>query len=764
MPSSSAASRAAVRGAALLVGLALLIVYGSLYPFNFSTPEPGSLQRLFSDWTLTSTRGDMLGNVALFVPWGLAGVLVSAPRTGARRAVWITAVAGFVLALGCQIAQLWTPSRNAALADVFWNMLGVAAGLVLGRRAQKRLTGSAAGSAVSVVAACLLVAWLLAFWLPLVPSLDLQLVKDNLKSLLDTRTFSFAGFMPGLAMALLSGYLLSQLVGIRASLVCLPAWLALAVLGKLFVYAARSDVSAPLGFVVGTVLWWASPWIGAERRRTLVAMLLIAAYTLQSLSPFEFRDTPGAFGWSPLAAMLEGSMLSNAQALLDSALSFLSFLYLVRVGGGRPAVASLGLAVWVLGIEIAQTFIVTRTADITLPLLVVLLGQAWRMPWPPPREVEPQVNATPPAHAVVAQSAHSRLRPLLAAAGVVALTTFGLSAMLRLPALPYNVRELFLGGGHPLALAVFALALLWVGASAAWIGHVVANARRPAWLLPPLALVVSLISLLLLWLSVTTESIGDVAGSTNLYWFVTNRDTWGAAWRVVFLSIDAPELISFLERCVRYAALYAPLPIFLGLMVAVRLWPWRHSTRPGQVLGVVASALLTLWLCKAIAFDWSSTDNLNELIARDGAWGWGGGGYLYLLLALVCLNSLMLAEGAGHALALLGGALLTVLTVPLGWWLLNQGLEAAVEKYGSVFSGAQFFLGPDRRHALPAQVLFARWAAVQLSVTLVIATGTWLGLAICALACSGGPSSATQSGRTTRHPGHQPSDVNHRAT
>jgi hypothetical protein len=174
-------------------------------------------------------------------------------------------------------------------------------------------------------------------------------------------------------------------------------------------------------------------------------------------------------------------------------------------------------------------------------------------------------------------------------------------------------------------------------------------------------------------MSVTTESIGDISGSSNLHWFVTNKDTWGAAWRAIFLSLDAPEFVSFLERCVRYSALYAPLPIFLGLMIAVRRWPRSGPVRQRRVLGVLVSALLTLWLCKALVCDWSSTDNLNKLLARDGEWGWGGGGNLYALLALIGLNSLFLAEGVGARVpALLGGALFTAVApgieVPRAAW------------------------------------------------------------------------------------------------
>lgn len=717
-------------GRSVLGALALLIAIGSLYPFEVVAPEPGALRRLFADWTLISSRGDMLGNLALFVPWGLAGMLSGAAHVGTRRAATISLATGFVLALGCQIAQLWIPVRNAALADVFWNMAGVAAGLVAGRLALRRVRAGAGDASASLAPAGLLGAWLLAYWLPLLPSVDLQLIKDNLKAALSAPNLSIGAFMLGAAMASMSGYLLSRLVGLRASLVYLPAFLALAAFGKLFIHSTQIDVSVPLGFLVGAAAWWASPRERQHVRALVVGLLLIAAYTVQALSPFELRETAAAFGWIPLVSMLQGSMLANAQALADSVVIFVSFLYLVREAGGRPAVASVGLAVWVLGLEVAQMFIATRSADMTPPLLVLLIGQALRLPRPlAPADKARGIDAKPAQPAVAAPRSMSR--PMLVALLAVATIGLGLHWVLRIPGIPYNVRELFLADGHPLALAVFAVALLWSGAGSVWLGSMLSRSRRPAWLLPPAALAVSLVSLLLLAMSVTSESIGDIAGSSNVYWFVIHKDSWGPGWRDAFLWLDAPGLIEILERGVRFAALYAPLPIVLGLLVFASHWRAAVALGAGRIGALAVSAFLTLWLCKAIAFDWSSTDNLNELIARDGRWGWGGGAYLYALLLLIASNSLLLAASAGGpGLARWGAAMSTVFAVPLGWWLLNQGLEPQVEKYENVFSGAQFLLGPDRVHLLSTQVLFMRWVAVQTGATLVIATGGWLGLAV----------------------------------
>jgi len=58
--------------------------------------------------------------------------------------------------------------------------------------------------------------------------------------------------------------------------------------------------------------------------------------------------------------------------------------------------------------------------------------------------------------------------------------------------------------------------------------------------------------------------------------------------------------------------------------------------------------------------------------------------------------------------------------------LLTAGLEPRVEKYGHVFSGAQFLLGPDRGTLLSDAQLFVRWAVVQSGAVGVTFVGAWI--------------------------------------
>lgn len=710
---------------ASLIAVALLITYGSLYPFNFASPPNGILARLFSDLDSMGSRGDILGNIGLFLPWGVIGVLAMPPG----KAFYWTLASGFALAFGVQIAQVWTPGRTPALYDVIWNMVGCVIGMALGHylRGRPRLLSAKPAGAV-----LLLAAWVLVEWLPLVPSLDLQLIKDHLKALLVLDSIDIGELSMRLALTLLFAELLGRVLRPIQSLLVLPVVVAAIVLGQLIIVDTSLSLSAVLGHLCGVIAWYGMARIDTDRRSALVVVALIAAYSVQALSPFSLKIEPSSFGFLPFEGMLQGSMLDNARSLATSLLLFGSILLLLRDSGSKTSVTSIGLAFWVLLLEAMQLFIASRSASITEPLLVLIAGflvtsmdSATRAaPTAPRREpgLQPERPHGRPVRAI------SGRRYASGAAVVVLLIVVALKILLNMPSVPYNVRELFRGDGNILALALFSLALLWIGMGSVWLGRSLLRSAYPALLFPPMTVLVGLISLAMLWSGVTSESISDIAGASNRFWYVTNRNVWGDFWRDLFLYLDAPGVIGFLETCVRYWALYTPLCACLGLLVYA--FGQQANNRHGWLAwsGLAGSACLLLWLCKAIAFDWSSTDNLNELIARDGEWGWGGGGYLYGLLFLICLNAMLLANASVTGLRRLGATILfSMAAIPLGWWLLNHGLEQNVEKYDRVYSGVQFLLGPDRSHALSQGVLFLRWSLLQIVGTLVIGTGLRLG-------------------------------------
>ena len=709
----------------LLAPILFLIIYGSLYPFNFSVAKPDALARLFSDRKLFTSLGDMLGNVLLFAPLGLIFVLNWAPAWGLTRAVMSAVVIGFSIALGLQILQIFLPARDAALADVVWNMAGMLCGALAGGYITTNRPGVTALSPDQMTPLFFLVGIVAIEWFPLVPSLDLELIKHNLKLFWSTPVSWGTPLWQGIAVAMLAGHLLAYGIKLRHSTLWLALLLIAIGIGKLFIKDMSTQPSAQIGLALGGMGWAVTRHIAEVHRRTVVGLLLILCYTASALHPYELRDVVAGISWLPFATMLEGSMIHNVQSLASNLIFYASILYVGARVTGRIASATLGLTLWVLVMELMQTLIKGRAADITEPILVLLVGQALAG-FKPLRKDLPTASDSADVRNRAAE--HTGLTAwLLQMTVAIGLLVLGLKVLLSLPGIPYNVRELFRANASFPALLSFSAALLWAGGGAVWLGTRLVKVRWPALQLLPLTLGVCAISLALFWTGVTTESIEDISGSANRYWFVTQKEVWGAVWKNVFLWVNSPKWISILEHYVRYSALYAPLPIVLGVLIALRQSARQGSARVLRLGSLLLGTGALLWLCKAIAFDWTSTDNLNELIARDGEWAWGGGGFLYVLLLVICFNGLLLAEtvsGGLHQISL--SVLFSLVALPVGWWLLNQGLEQNVQKYGLVFSGTQFLLGQDRVHQLSPLLLFLRWCATQFGAILILATGIWL--------------------------------------
>ena len=316
--------------------------------------------------------------------------------------------------------------------------------------------------------------------------------------------------------------------------------------------------------------------------------------------------------------------------------------------------------------------------------------------------------------------------PLLAFVAAIGSIVIAVRLVLRVPGIPYNVRELFLDHASLSALVFFALAMLWIGAGAMLLAHVLRRSRRVYLAMPLAVVVISLVSKMLLSRSVTYESIDDMIGSNNLFGLVTRGNAWGAFWSHAFDTLG-PATVDFVERRVRYTALYSVplLGLALTLTVAARSSSATRLNALDRFLLFVCAAGW-FWLARTVVVTWAATDNLTELIARQPAFGVPGEWYLFALPVLIGVSvSLLLRATAGGRWWQVAIAVVIV-TIPIGWTLLNLGLEGHVEKYGAVFSGTQFLLGPDRRHALPAWTLFARWAALQAAAVAVTFIGAWI--------------------------------------
>ncbi|MCB1876832.1 MAG: hypothetical protein KDH88_12740 [Chromatiales bacterium] len=746
----------------------VLIAYGSLFPFEFHTGGLSAAvwDNFWRSWRVISSRGDILSNVALFVPYGLFGMAARSARTPVVGRFVFLILTGALFAFVLQLAQLWVIARDAALQDVGWNLLGlvVGAGTLLRQDFARGFSGFFASQRFSFPL-LLLLAWLISLWLPFVPTLDLQVVKNALKPLFLDPVWDTGEALLHAACWLVAISLWQSMGRDGPRLVHVYWLLPLTLVAQLFLVGGRLTLGEVSGAAAALLLHALWPSTFEQRARTLLVLMFLAV-GFDKITPVQLGEN--RFLWIPFEGFLTGSMLTNVQNLFEKFFVFGALLWLARASRLSWWLSTVLVTGWVLEIEVFQSFSVGHTAEITDMLYVLALAFYLRSGWNQEagaadedvarsgrysrrrqhvldapsiasREGKPlpafsSIAAQPPpaVRGVPARpdltlstgDIKAALWALLPGVIVIAIV---LRLLLELPGIPYNVLEMFSGGGSVLFIAVFALAVAWNGAGSAFAGHWLSKRRWGLLALPVAVFGSALVSYLLLKVALTAETLADLSGGSVLNYRMTQEKVWGDFGASVFTFLNSTTILPIVERAVRFVALVGPL--FVAL-VALQAAVYKVRER-GGMSGMVSElgkyllyALPWLLLCKYIAFDESSTDNLNELIERPGTFGLGGGGYLYALVFLLSASGVWLGwamRSGGRRL--LVAAVAAIVAVPLGWWLLNQGLVERFTKYHATYSGVDFFLGPDRRNRLDTGTLFMRWSVVQLGMVLSLAWG-----------------------------------------
>jgi VanZ family protein len=360
--------------AMLLAASVVAILYGCLYPFDIDLSAAA-----LPGWKATS-RGDLVANVLLYVPFGFLFAWVVEARRAAL-VVLLTAVAcGVVLSFGVEVLQSGSATRTSSTTDILINAAGAALG-VAGRFVFRSMSGvhSAHGwlarhmrePSIDPIVVLLGALWVALHTAPFVPQLDLHAMWAATRPLRELDA-SVAGIARHFAAWLVLAACLRAVL-VRPSFWRAFTLVALASLGvRIFFVRQALSLNEPLGLACALPVIAVLRSLRHARAARPTLMLVCAAWVVQSLAPFEFSATPGSFEWLPLIGLLGGGLENGYLSLLDKAFLFVGMLWLASEAGGSVRAWAVALAAAALAFEVAQCFLPGRLADITDPLLVLV--------------------------------------------------------------------------------------------------------------------------------------------------------------------------------------------------------------------------------------------------------------------------------------------------------------------------------------------------------------------------------------------------------
>ncbi|MDB5892539.1 MAG: hypothetical protein JWQ88_70 [Rhodoferax sp.] len=358
------------------IGLVLLlIVYGSLYPLQWNFAHPQDFI-----WHGPIGLGDLLENVALFAPLGCLLAWYHREPAGRRRAFAVWFAMAFTLAFGLQWLQKYLP-RTPALSDVIFNMAGHVAGWWAGRlsasMADRVHRRHAPLHAVDRFAVVMLGVWCVAELFPLIPTIDVSSVVDNVKSLWqqpwwDPRRMLLHTGMTVIGLEAVSVLMRSLAVnparGVFAAIIVLMG-------GKFVVIHQVPGMAVVLGIAGGLAAWLALERLADRARLGAVFTVALATYCLQAIWPWQWRAMPRPMGWMPFGSSLSGNLESNVTNVAFECLCFGALVWAAMRRGAKAASATVVVALLAFGCEWLQRHLPGRTAEVTSVLLA--LGMGW---------------------------------------------------------------------------------------------------------------------------------------------------------------------------------------------------------------------------------------------------------------------------------------------------------------------------------------------------------------------------------------------------
>ncbi len=699
----------------ILLLLAFGIVYGSLYPFDFAASAATS-DRIAALWGghWSSSRGDILSNIALFMPLGLVAAL-----TKPQQRWLLPVVITLLFAHAIQVLQIWLPARDPSLLDTLLNGAGFGIGIlcyvVFEDKIKSLLNQSHELQQLNLPAVITISFWLLAYILPLVPTLDFQNVKNVAKAIISAQNISGQSILYHAA-----GWFAFTTI-CRRFAVLPKLWLAsLIFVGCIavqpFLMQATFDQSQLAGGIAGLALGYLFNKPSLNKKSFGPAVMLTLILLVEGLWPGSGSRT--SFNPLPMHSYLDGNLLANSRSILRR-LYFASAMLLLWQGASKSFLSGvvvttvvaiitlLGRAVFDLdrSIDLADLLWPTLAA-ILLRALMTKAGTTTQLP-----NVKPQVRQ------VESRAISDKLSGGMKIGALIAAITALFHVIVGLPGISYNMRDIFAGHNSLFACLLLATALVVLAStSAITVALVKQRGRRLFWF-PAMISVGILLGYWLLQNAVSGESLYDVLGAPVIHRDFADHNS--------FVHAAGFYLTTNIEMFIRFLALVMPLFLWLAIWLLIAQFDLTASRGRKNAAFTGFSAILIATpffiLSRLITIEGTATDNIVELIEP------GRGLLLFGFLATIALVAATLSvPRTRHAASWVTAIFIFVFGAGIGWLLLRFGLVQQLHKYGLTYSGVQFLFGPDRIATLTDSALFLRWcAAYSATITGLVLVSRW---------------------------------------
>ena len=360
----------------LALGIALLIVWGSLFPFEFQLPDAQLLQhRLRTALSHHMTRGDLASNVLIYMPLGAALYLSLWGRSGKVLILQATFI-GSLLSLNMELAQAFTAHRVTSVFDWALNSAGAFGGaivmrlyLLVGDRWRFR---SLVGPRPALVPMWIVLLWLLSQFSPYKAVLDAAQLQASTDSLEHHYVWSLVDGSLAIAAWLVLAETMRRIWMPRFAAAALLGLIGATLFARLWIIDQRLRFEEVIAWIVAVASLFVSREPHSRARASVAAGACALALVVAGLYPFQFLPEAQPFHWIPFSGNL---LLSrDYQPLVEKLFLYAGLLWTATLAIGRLGTAALAAFVLTTLIELQQMWVPGSRAEVTDPLLIALLA------------------------------------------------------------------------------------------------------------------------------------------------------------------------------------------------------------------------------------------------------------------------------------------------------------------------------------------------------------------------------------------------------